>query len=366
MGYSRPLRFGPVALTNTLTTNIANPPTLTGGVGQANAPTNTYFVAPHQRCEQDQCRAYVLAVSRCDGRKCGGLKVIGSGRSVPAFDSYESYGYLRMDDTDFLVGGADTNTALTITVEGDLFIRSFWNAQRSRVSSDSEPAGSPENNSLDFFRGLVWARLTQRETLLGRRPFFILTLPRSRSEWLSAFLSYKGAIIGHDTAVNCDSVGDFLAAVSMMRGTVKSGAVIAWKQLVATFPHSVFIAVHRPVHEVLISLEKLGVPARYSELYDRAKMLEEFSNYPGMKSCGFNSLNRDRVRREIFEACLGVQYDPAWSDKMGARISGLMLRPAWRCCRSAGRCSQSSKASSRRADNRGREARAILRPMRSR
>ena len=30
--------------------------------------------APHQRCEQDQCRAYVLAVSRCDGRKCGGLR----------------------------------------------------------------------------------------------------------------------------------------------------------------------------------------------------------------------------------------------------------------------------------------------------
>ena len=123
-----------------------------------------------------------------------------------------------------------------------------------------------------------------RETLLGRRPFFILTLPRSRSKWLSAFLSYKGAIVGHDTAVNCDSVGDFLAAVSMMRGTVETGAVIAWKQLVATFPHSVFIAVHRPVHEVLISLEKLGVPARYSELYDRAKMLEEFSNYPGVKS----------------------------------------------------------------------------------
>ena len=29
---------------------------------------------------------------------------------------------LRMDDADFLVGGADANTALTITVEGDLFI----------------------------------------------------------------------------------------------------------------------------------------------------------------------------------------------------------------------------------------------------
>jgi hypothetical protein len=153
---------------------------------------------------------------------------------------------------------------------------------------------------------------------LGAKPFFILTLPRSRSKWLSAFLSYKGAIVGHDTAVNCDSVGDFVAAVSMMRGTVETGAMIAWQALVLKFPESKFIAVRRPVDDVMISLQRCGVQVPYTELRERAKMLEDFSYYPGVKSCSYEDLKSQWVCRDIFETCLGVPFDPDWYAKLAA------------------------------------------------
>ena len=41
---------------------------------------------------------------------------------VAANSVYDWYGNLRMNSTDFLVGGADANTALTIEGEGEQFV----------------------------------------------------------------------------------------------------------------------------------------------------------------------------------------------------------------------------------------------------
>ena len=40
-------------------------------------------------------------------------------KAVAVGDVYDWYGRLRMDSTDFLVGGSDTATALTIEIEGE-------------------------------------------------------------------------------------------------------------------------------------------------------------------------------------------------------------------------------------------------------
>ena len=49
MANNKVLRMGPVALTITTTTNILNPPTLTGGTGLAGTNTNTYLIIRHIR-----------------------------------------------------------------------------------------------------------------------------------------------------------------------------------------------------------------------------------------------------------------------------------------------------------------------------
>jgi len=119
----RPVRIGPVALTSTLTTNIANPPTLTGGVGLQNAPTNTYMVIRHIRIVNKTASAHSFSLwLGGSGGNVAGTEVIGQSKSVSANDVYDWYGYLRMDPADYLVGGADANTALTIDLEGDIYV----------------------------------------------------------------------------------------------------------------------------------------------------------------------------------------------------------------------------------------------------
>jgi hypothetical protein len=45
-----------------------------------------------------------------------------SAQSVPANSVYDWFGLLKMLSTDFLVGGAGTATALTITIMGEQFV----------------------------------------------------------------------------------------------------------------------------------------------------------------------------------------------------------------------------------------------------
>jgi hypothetical protein len=49
MASNKTIRLGPVALTSTLTTNIVNPPTITGGTGLAGTNTATYLIIKHIR-----------------------------------------------------------------------------------------------------------------------------------------------------------------------------------------------------------------------------------------------------------------------------------------------------------------------------
>lgn len=114
-----PFRFGPVALTNTLTTNILNPPTTTGGVG-AGTP-NTYIILKHIRWVNKTAGAVTFSHwLGATGANAAGTEVLGQGKSVAANDVYDWYGYLKLKVADFLVGGASANTSLSIEGEGEM------------------------------------------------------------------------------------------------------------------------------------------------------------------------------------------------------------------------------------------------------
>lgn len=118
MASNRIFRFGPVALTTTLTTNILNPATTSGGVG---APTNpTYLVVRHIRIVNKTASAATFSLwLGLTGSNTAGTEVIGQGTSIAANSFMDWYGMLRLDSTDFLVGGSGTATALTIEGEGE-------------------------------------------------------------------------------------------------------------------------------------------------------------------------------------------------------------------------------------------------------
>lgn len=135
MASNKVLRFGPVALTTTTTTNVINPPTLTGGAGLAGTNANTYIIIRHIRVvNKTNAAAFFGLWLGATGANAAGTEVIagaqasagaltaGTGVSVAANSYFDFYGQLRMDPADFLVGGAGTATALTIEAEGEIGI----------------------------------------------------------------------------------------------------------------------------------------------------------------------------------------------------------------------------------------------------
>lgn len=115
----KPFRFGPIALTNTLTTNILNPPTTTGGTNAGSS--SQYIILRHIRIVNKTTSSATFSLwLGATGGNVAGTEVIGQGKVVPANDYIDWYGMLRLDAADFLVGGAGTATALSIQGEGEI------------------------------------------------------------------------------------------------------------------------------------------------------------------------------------------------------------------------------------------------------
>jgi hypothetical protein len=121
MASNKIVRFGPVALTTTLTTNILNPPTLTGGTGLQGTNTNTYLLLRHIRIinKTGSAATYSLWIG-ATGANLAGTEFMGNATSVAANSRDDWYGQVRIDVADFLVGGSGTTTALTIEGEGEI------------------------------------------------------------------------------------------------------------------------------------------------------------------------------------------------------------------------------------------------------
>jgi hypothetical protein len=119
MAANKIFRFGPIALTNTVTTNLLNPPTATGGVNGGSS--SMYIILKHIRIVNKTAGAVTCAFFLgATGANAAGTEVIGWGLSVPANSYVDWFGILRLDAADFLVGSASANTSLSIEGEGEI------------------------------------------------------------------------------------------------------------------------------------------------------------------------------------------------------------------------------------------------------
>jgi len=110
---------GPVALTNTLTTNILNPPTATGGVNGGSSAQ--YIIMRHIRIVNKTAGAVTCSFwIGATGANAAGTEFAFQGTSVAANSFVDWFGVKRMESTDFLVGGASANTSLSINIEGEI------------------------------------------------------------------------------------------------------------------------------------------------------------------------------------------------------------------------------------------------------
>ena len=118
---NRPFNFGPVAMSDTMTTDILNPAitSLSGPVGFT--ATQPYILLRHIRIVNKSSSAVSFSLWKgATGGNAAGTEVIGTRQSIPANSSYDWYGYMRFDAADFLVGGAGAATSLSIQGEGEI------------------------------------------------------------------------------------------------------------------------------------------------------------------------------------------------------------------------------------------------------
>ena len=121
MAANKLIRVGPVALATLLTTNILNPQVLSGGVVSGTSNTAAYLILRHIRISNKTAAAatFTLYIGATGGNVAG-TEFIGTAQSVPANSFVDWYGAVRLDAADFLVGGAGTATALTLSGEGEI------------------------------------------------------------------------------------------------------------------------------------------------------------------------------------------------------------------------------------------------------
>lgn len=116
---NKPFRVGPVALLTTLTTNIINPGSITGGTNGGSG--NLYILLNHIRLVNKTGSAATASFwIGATGANAAGTEFLGQGLSVAANSPYDWYGRVRLDAADFLVGGAGTATALSFEAEGEI------------------------------------------------------------------------------------------------------------------------------------------------------------------------------------------------------------------------------------------------------
>jgi len=118
--------LAPVALSSTLTTNIMNPGTTTGGTASTGSPYGNLRIVIYRIHIANKHASIAATFSLWKGAT--GANAAGTelalGVPVPVGGEYnlDFPGGLVFDVADYLVGGSNTATALTITAYGEITI----------------------------------------------------------------------------------------------------------------------------------------------------------------------------------------------------------------------------------------------------
>lgn len=159
------------------------------------------------------------------------------------------------------------------------------------------------------------------------RKFLVLSLPRSRSKWLSVFLSPEGTKgCGHDLIVGCRSVADFASALASRTGSCETGGMVGWKLVRQLMPEVRLLVVRRPVGEVMDSFRRLGFGVDGGLVEERAAMLDACSRAEGVTTYPYSALASYGPCKEIFETCLDLSLEDDWFSGLSARNIQIDIR----------------------------------------
>ena len=142
-------------------------------------------------------------------------------------------------------------------------------------------------------------------------PFVIFGLPRSRTAWLSRWLSYQGRSVGHDIGIEADSCQGFFDQLCCLAGTAETGAMFAHRLVRAVLPDARFVTIRRPVSDVLASLGGQGITGQDEEIAARDAYLDDLET-AGALRVSYAQLGDVCCCADLFEHLLGVPFDFRW------------------------------------------------------
>lgn len=149
-------------------------------------------------------------------------------------------------------------------------------------------------------------------------PFVVLSLPRSRSAWLSRFLTYRDWVCGHEELRHMRCLEDIKTWFAQpCIGTAETAAAPWWRLLPSVAPDCKIVVVRRPVDEVIESLRRIpGLRFDLDRLAPAMRRLDHKlgqieKRVPNVLSVGFSDLEREDSCASVFEHCLPHRHDSA-------------------------------------------------------
>lgn len=151
-------------------------------------------------------------------------------------------------------------------------------------------------------------------------PFIIYALPRSRTAWLSRYLTYAGWVCGHEKAITVRSMRDIVDYFSQPGvGTAETAAAQGWWLWHHYVPNLRAIVVRRAVDDVMRSMLAVDIsPMRYDigilrrNMNYGARMLDQISAQENVLTLDYEDLDTERGCKTIFEHCLMQPFDRGW------------------------------------------------------
>ena len=147
-------------------------------------------------------------------------------------------------------------------------------------------------------------------------PFLVLSLPRSRSAWLSRFLTYGDWMCGHEELRHMRTLDDVKLWFDQPNiGSAETAAAPWWRLLDSFAPGVRIVIVRRPIADVFDSLMKIpGTtfdPASLMEVLARlnCKLDQIAARLPNVIEVAFSDLADEAVCARVFEHCLPYTHD---------------------------------------------------------
>lgn len=234
-----------------------------------------------------------------------------------------------------IVREARRELAIMAASAGQLFTNIARDDERALALARN--LGFQPSHSGDVIPGMVSTSFRPHKD--GQRPllrkervngpsFIIHALGRSRTAWLSEFLSYGNWSCLHEQAMYLRHPNEMRAFFSRPRtGYAETAASFGWPLIQQACPDMKQIVIDRHPDDagaaMLAHCRAAGVPldeSKVAHIFERNhRVLRKIAGLPGTLSLNYRDLSTEDGCRTVFEACLPYEWDRAWWQEMDQR-----------------------------------------------